>query len=322
MERSQHLLTGRIDIDALYESFCDKLPQSVRSTGKSLAHDLGLAPRRDIAWSAVFKHEVTLQAPVFFAEAMPDLDQRLLETVVLAHMLSVIEAFGSDRIADLQVADTPALRLVLSFMRDVRNDALAAAAGPALRDMATSADRRTHEAISEERRALLRGDAVSIEEYRAISAGKQAVGVPASLALARAAGWANDALDTLQSTLMGVWLGLQFQDDVADWEEDFARGGAWAVLLARRSLPGGTDDGGSPGKLVLSSGVQAEMLELARSHFSQAAEGAEAVGAARLARWARDRASEVREQAEGERRSPGYFSRLRKLGAWRAEVLT
>jgi hypothetical protein len=310
-----------IDIDALYDAFCTQLPEEIRKAGETLACDLGLSPRRDIAWSDVFKHEVTLQAPVFFAEGMPGVERRLLETAVLAHMLSVIEAFGSDRIADRQAEDTPELRRVLSCMRDARDAALEATGGPAFRETAARADRRTHDAISSERVALLRGEAVSIEEYSEISAGKQAVGIPASLALARAAGWAQSAIDTVQSTLMGVWLGLQFQDDVADWEEDLVRGGAWAVLLSRRSTPAYTGDDASLRRLVFSSGVQAEMLELAEWHFSEAAKGADTLGALQLGRWARGRASEVREQSEGERRSPGYVSRSRKLGAWKAEVL-
>src|SRR4051794_8258470 len=100
-------MISRIDIDALYAAFCDQLPGDVRSAGETLARDLGLAPRSDIAWSAVFKHEVTLQAPGFFAEAMPEVKRPLVEAAVLAHMLSVIEAFGSDRIADRQAEDTP-----------------------------------------------------------------------------------------------------------------------------------------------------------------------------------------------------------------------
>jgi hypothetical protein len=312
----------RVDIDALYDGFCDQLPGDVRSAGKTLACDLGLVPKPDIAWSDVFKHEVTLQAPVFFAEGMPGVERPLLEAAVLAHMLSVIEAFGSDRIADRQAEDTPELRRLLSLMRDARDDALAATAGSALREIARRADRRTRDAISSERVALLCGAAVSLEKYSEISAGKQAVGIPGSLALARAAGWATHAIECLESTLMGVWLGLQFQDDVADWEEDFARGGAWAVLIARRSLSVDANDLASLRRLVLSSGAQVEMLELAHQHLFDAARGADALGALRLGRWARDCAAEAREQAEGERRSPGYFSRARKLGAWKAEVLT
>jgi hypothetical protein len=315
-------MMSHIDIDALYDAFRDQLPGDIRSAGKTLACDLGLAPRPDIAWSSVFKHEVTLQAPIFFAEGMPGVERPLVEAAVLAHMLSVIEAFGSDRIADQQAEDTPELRRLLSLMRDARDDALAATAGPALREIARRADRRTRDAISAERVALLRGEAVSLEEYSEISAGKQTVGIPGSLALARAAGWETHALECLESTLMGVWLGLQFQDDVADWEEDFARGGAWAALLARRSVSVDAADLASLRRLVLSSGVQAEMLELAERHFSEAARGADALGAQRLGRWARDRGAEAREQSEGERKSPGYVSRARKLGAWKAEVLT
>jgi len=122
--------------------------------------------------------------------------------------------------------------------------------------------------------------------------------------------------------LMGVWLGLQFQDDVYDWQEDVERGGAWVVLLARSSLcaraPG---DPVALRRWVDSSGVPAQMLARAEAHFRGACEGAARLGATRLARWAGAGALSASEQYEGERRSPGYVRRLRALSGFRAEVV-
>jgi hypothetical protein len=311
-----------IDIDALYDAFCSGLPPDLRGTARALAAALGLVPNADVPWSQVFKNEVTLRAPNLIAEGMPGIGPALVEKAVLAHMLSIIEAFGTDRVADRQVDETPELRRILQSLRTARDDALQTLGGDACRALAAEADRRTHQAILAERSVLVRGDAVDFEMYREISSGKQAVGLPASIALATRAGWTTSQLVTLRSTLMGVWLGLQFQDDVADWEDDLTRGGAWLVVLARGANPeGARSDLASVQATVFGSGVLARVLDLSRAEYAQAGAGAELLGAHRLAQWATDRGHQATTEADGERRSPGFVGRLRKLNAWKAEVL-
>ncbi|HEX4336038.1 MAG TPA: hypothetical protein VH062_09010 [Polyangiaceae bacterium] len=310
-----------IDIDALYDAFCSGLPADVRVGARALGHTLGLVPSPEVPWGSVFKNEVTLGAPVLFAEGMVDVGRPLVEKAAFAHMLSVIEAFGSDRIADAQVDDTPELRRLLSLIRATRDDALESVGGPASRALATDADRLTHEAIDGERRLLLSGEATDLDTYQRLSAGKQAVGFPASVALATVAGWTAARLDTLERTLMGVWLGLQHQDDVADWEDDARRGGAWIVAVAGGAPAEERTDATALRQHVFSSGILARVLDLACERYAEAAAGARMLGARRLAEWADARRAEATAQAEGERKSPGFVDRQRRLNAWRAEVL-
>jgi hypothetical protein len=314
-------MTNDVDIDALYDSFCASVPEALAETARTLAFRLKLVPSEDIPWSAVFKHRVTLRAPMLFAEAMPGIDSRTVEHAVLAHMLAVIEAFGTDRIADQQTADDPALRSVLELARRARDAALIRVGGQDAAAMGRRADRRTLESIATERGLLSRGEPVSLETYERVSAGKQAVGVPATVVLAEAAGWGEAKLETVRSTLMGVWLGLQFQDDVVDWEDDTARGGAWAVLLALQWTAGASRELGALRKLVLGSGALVDMLQLAAGQFQIARSGAEWLGAAELAEWLRGREAEALDYCAREERSPGYVLRLMKLSPWAAEVL-
>jgi hypothetical protein len=310
-----------MDIDALYEAFRDRLPPPIRDYGRGLAQVLDLAPSADVPWSAVFKHEITLHAPALIAQAMPGVSAAHLEPALLSHMLSIIEAFGSDRIADGQVSATPELLQLLSAMRTARDAALHEVGGQRSVEAAHAADQRTLGAIARERELFATGEPVSLEKYIEVSSAKQAVGFPASLALATAAGFGDTEAKAVEAALMGAWLGLQFGDDVADWEEDAKRGGAWALLLAKRVHSDG--DGAAicePGPLA-STGILSTMLDLSRRHFEVSAEAARSLGAERLATWAAERGAEAAECCEGERRSPGYFSRMQKLAAWRAEVL-
>lgn len=313
-----------IDIDSLYDVFCAALPPESRAVALALAYELKLAPAPDLPWSAVFKHEVTLGAPALIAENMHGAESRATERAVLAHMLAVIEAFGTDRIADEQVAGSPELAEVLRLARTARDAALFEIGGADAKRMAEQADRQTREAIATERLLLARGEPVDFGTYESVSAGKQAVGLPASLVLARTAALHGPKLETVRETLMGIWLGLQFQDDVADWEDDVTRGGAWAVLLARRVLPAALNPSAFPNlrELVLSSGVLASMLGLSAGRFRTALAGAESLGAERLSAWLRARSAEALDLCEKEGRSPGYFGRLKALAPWAAEVLT
>jgi hypothetical protein len=314
-------MTTTPDIDVLYERFCSALPTDVQPLARSLAFELKLVPTPSVPWSAVFKHAVTLQAPRLLAEGI-SAESPAIERAVLAHMLAVIEAFGTDRIADQQVDDKPELHRVLSFVRTARDEALSAIGGDDAMRMARAADLETRAAIASERTILGRGEPVDFLTYEATSAGKQAVGIPASVALAKSARLGSAQLDIVRSTLMGIWLGLQFQDDVADWEDDIAHGGAWAVVLARQARFENKTHGAPNLKhLVLSSGVLAEMLALSASRFYSAVAGAESLGAGRLAEWLRARAAEVFDFCEKERRNPGYLWRMKRLAPWASEVL-
>jgi len=313
-----------LDIDVLYEEFCGSLPAELEPTARALSQRLALAPSPDIPWSEVFKHRVTLHAPALFEGVLPRPKPRHVERAVLAHMLAVIEAFGTDRIEDRQVPDEPRLREVLRCARDARDVALVELGGASARELAAESDARTLDAIATERRLFLRGSGVSFETYRTVSAGKQSVGLPGTIVLARASGWDARSVELARSTLLSLWLGLQFQDDVFDWEDDLARGGAWAVLLADpspRGEPRGSRSLDDARASIFASNVLSKMLELALEEYRQALDGAEQLAARPLVEWLRGRVEEAAELWEDERESPGRLLRRRKLAPWAREVL-
>jgi hypothetical protein len=238
-------------------------------------------------------------------------------------MLSVIEAFGMDRIEDGQVEATPALTAVLERIRRERDAAcgrvVPGTPGDSVVDPA-AADWVTHHAILTERALLTSKEPVGFTTYESIALAKQSAGLVAAVALARSAGWSPRRRLATRRTLESIALGLQMHDDVVDWEDDEARGGAWVVALVR----GGPDLVQDPVALrsvVLRSGVLEVLLRRARWHFHAAALRARALGALRLASWARGRAERLSRLVDAESRSPGYAIRVHALSAWATEVL-
>ena len=208
---------------------------------------------------------------------------------VLAHMLAVIDAFGTDRIEDEQIESSPGVFAVLGQARRERDRAMARIYGgspPAESDF-RAADALSLRAIRRERAMLLSARPVDMRVYETASLDKQCPGILASVALARAAGWTERRCRAVRATLGNVWLGLQIADDVVDWEDDVQRGGAWAVCLMRGLGP--------PSRLrakesirmqVLQSGILATMLARALKHMRSARRRATVLGAHRLAAWA------------------------------------
>jgi hypothetical protein len=307
-------------IDDLYEDFTRSLSAPLSESARALAVTLRLAPERGIPWSQVFSHEVTLAAPALVAEGLENVGAAQVEAAVQAHMLAVLEAFGTDRIADRQVAPSAELLELLHAMREARDAAILRVPVTDGDETVTyaHADPTTRRAIDREESILSSGRGISFQEYEAVSLGKQAVGLPASLALGFADGCDVPRLRTLLALLGGVWLGLQMLDDVVDWEDDAARSGAWAVALS------GAERSGDPAAvrhIVLNSGVLARMLARARRHFRSAHRRAKSLGAVQLAEWAQERQVSTETLLEAERAAPGYARRTFALGAWAAEVL-
>jgi hypothetical protein len=309
---------GPPPIDPLYAAFVASLPEPLGRAAKALAVTLGLSPSRDVPWSEVFSHEVTLAAPWLVAEAMPGVPPAAVADATLAHLLAVIEAFGTDRVEDGQVAETAELSALLAHARLARDramtrfvDGTAGAVGAYQR-----AERETLEAIRAERALLGSGGAVTFDRYLAVVHGKQRVGLPASLALARAAGWDDRRVRCLARLLDAVSEALQIHDDVLDWEDDLGRGGSFAASLAapEPDLPAAK-------QRVHASGVLARMLAAAARRFRAARRRASALGATRLARWAREREEVTSDLARREGESPGYTNRAHALSVWARTVL-
>lgn len=305
-------------VDELYAGFVATLPAHLRVHGRALAHQLRLAPSPDVPWSQVFGHEVTLAAPALFAEAMPGVSPRAVREAVMAQSLAAIEAFGTDRIEDAQVAATPELVLVLEYVRRARDASLLRVC-PGVADPEIDFQRmgaKTLAAIREERTVYQEGAPVTFAHYERTSLGKQSVGFPASLALAHAAGWDASKRIAASEALGSIWLGLQLPDDVHDWEDDQSRGGAWAVVVA-----GARPELGDMRKQVFASGVLPKLLARGRWHFGNVRRLATALGAPRLAAWGAAQEARVGSLLENERKSAGYTARHHALIAWAREVL-
>jgi hypothetical protein len=217
----------------------------------------------------------------------------------------------------------------LTHLRSKRNDELALVAGDYARGLAEAADAETAQAIQAERRALASGKPTMLRQYEAISAAKQAVGLPATLALARAVGWGEGKANLARAALMGTWLGLQFQDDVVDWEEDACAGGAWAVALAVHRIESNSAKQVAPRStnlddlkaLVFSTGVLADMLERSVAQFRAGHSAAQELGSETLAAWLCSREREALDFWRHEQGSPGYVVRMKALHPWASEVL-
>ncbi len=313
-------------IDSLYAAFADSLPPRAREVARNLPYLLKLAPEPGIRFGQVFSHEVTLGAPFLVADAFPQAPEQLVRAAGMAHLLSVVEAFGTDRVADAQVESSAELSEVFGFLREARDAALERTLTGASREGAL-ADARTRQAIAEERGVVAALRPVTLDAYERMSLGKQAVGFPASVALARALGQSERRVAQLERLLAGVWLGLQFEDDVIDWEDDWSNGGAWAACIARgmREANAAPDDKPTEPDLirraVLSTGALRAMLELARRRYRVAWRHAQALGARRLATWARERTDKVSALIPLEAKYAGYTVRARKLAPWAVEVL-
>ncbi len=303
-------------IDDLYERVVDSLPSSQRKLARSLPYVLKLAPVSSARWSDVFSHEVTLGAPGLVAQAFPQSSPEIVRAATLGHALSVIEAFGRDRIADGQVAGKDELlKALLDQLRAARNGALATYDPECERELAL-ADRRTRVAIVEERNLLRAVAPVSFAEYERVSLRKQALGFPGSLTLARALDAGEVVVAKVQRMLEGVWLGLQIEDDVMDWEDDWRSGGAWAVCLAaalpvrsRLSDEAGAAD--SARHLVFDRGVLRSMLERSMAQYRVAGSIGRELGALRLAEWAKTRELEARRAHPSREKHAGYSIRVR-----------
>jgi hypothetical protein len=318
----------RDELDALYAAFCETLPNELRTCARELPFRLKMGPTRSTPWSRVLGQEVTFAAPALFAEAMPEVHPSLVRQAVLAHALAVIEAFGTDRLEDGQIPPSPQIERILEHARTTRDGALARVGVRAdpLVDFGR-AGREMLSAIAMERDLLEGMIPTTFSRYEAIALGKARIGFPASLALARAVGWDDERCETVAKTLSAIWLGMQYHDDVVDWEDDLRRGSAWAILLARstrietppRDRPTERDP---IRKMILESGVLARMLRRAYRHFRAARLRAEALGCRQLATWARAKERHGRALVENETRSSGYAVRAHALAPWAAEVLT
>lgn len=310
-------------VDAIWSAFSSTLPLELRGEAATLSRAVGLVPIAGIPWSKVFKHEVTLAVPALFADAMPQVAPATVMLATTAHMLAIIDAFAVDRMLDRQATDSPTLRRLLEHVRARRDRAIRELSGEA-ESPYVAAERDAARAIEHERVLLQNATPASIADYARVSLAKQAVAFPASLALAKAVGWSQRQQRAVEHVLRGIVLGLQFHDDVVDWEDDHRHGGAWAFNLCR----GRTQDPAGPETeldrvrpSVYASGVLATMMNLARLRYRGAHRVAKVLGASSLACWTAEQEAIAAELAEREKNSAGYAVRAHLLSNWAMEVI-
>jgi len=310
-------------VDDLYEAFADRIGEPLSASARDLPRALHLAPL-PVPWSRVLSHEVTLGAPALFAEAMVGVPRSIVRDAVLAHLLAVVDAFGTDRIEDEQIEGSPSVFAVLGQARRERDRAMARICGatPPPESDFRNTDALTIRAIRNERAVLLSARPVDVKTYEAASLDKQCTGIVASVTLARIAGWSDRRCNAVRGALGSVCLGLQIADDVVDWEDDLQRGGAWPVCLMRGQGPvSGLRVREPIRNQVLRSGILAVMLKRAWAHMRAARRRAMVLGARRLGAWAGEQETRLAALFAAESRSAGYAVRAHALAAWASEVL-
>lgn len=317
--------------EAMYEGFANALPAQLRATALGLPSALGLLPYANLPFDHVFSHEVTHGAPEILLEVLPEASPERVRIATLSHILGVVETLGRDRVSAGRVPQSNTVLAVLDELRAARSRLSEQILSGSACEL-ERANQAVREAIREERALLRRLEAASFDDYRRITLGKQAVRASAALWLARASGVSERTLEQIRRALRGVWLGLEFEDDAGDWEEDFRFGaGAWAVSLARRRLelgepPKSADQRQTEPNLVrqrvFRTGVLHSMLRAARQQYRSTFRYARLLGAHRLASWADQRVQRLDDILPLEQRFAGYTVRARRLAPWAVHVLT
>ena len=293
-------------IDDLYAAFADGLGPPLSATARDLPRALRLTAAAR-PWSRVFPHEITLGAPALFTEALPGVPSSLTHDAVLAHLLAVIDSFGTARIEDERIDASPQVFAVLGHVRRERDRAMMRlySRTPFADTDFRSADAMTIRALRRERATLKMAYPVDIELYERTLLDKRCSGFLASVALARIGGLGPRGCRAVRAILESVSLALQICDDVDDWEADLERGGAWALCLMRGAPPpphSGKHSRrrGSARAEVVESGVLERMLQRARLHMKAARRRSAALGAQRLAGWAAAEETRVGARLAGE----------------------
>jgi hypothetical protein len=298
-------------VDELYEGFADQIGASLSAGARDLPRALRLA-HQPLPWSRVFSHEITLGAPALIGEPMGGVPGSVTRDAVLAHLLAVIGAFGTARIEDERIEASPRVFAVLGHVRRERDRAMVRLLSrTTLADTDfRAADMMTIRAVRRERSLLKSTYPVDLDLYERTLLEKRCSGVISSLTLARIAGLGPRRCRAVRATLESVSVALQIYEHVVDWEADLQRDGAWTLCLMKgtRTPPRSGSRpmrGATQPREVLESGVLEIMLSRARMHMRAARRRAWALGARRLALWARSQEAPLESLAAADVRCAG-----------------
>jgi hypothetical protein len=288
----QALTMVRELVDDLYDEFVDRIGPPLSASARDLPRVLRLAPSA-LPWSQVFTHEVTLGAPALFAESATGVPAAFVRDAVQAHMLAVIESFGTARIEDERIDASPQVFAVLGRARLERDRAMARlfSRTPLADTDFRAADAVTIRAVRRERSMTASMYPVDFDVYEQTLIDKRCSGVLASVALGRIAGLGTRQCRGVRAILESIAVSLEIYDDVVDWERDLSRGGSWATCLLRGAItPPYSGKHATRGaglrSEVLGSGVLDAMLSRAGMHMRAARRRASALRAEQLAFWA------------------------------------
>jgi hypothetical protein len=313
-------------VDDVYATFCEDLPVSLQQPAQNLAASLGLSAP-GVPWSRVFPHPFTLTVPGIVADASPPVDASVVRAAVVAHVMGLIQAVAMGREATGAVSATPEIRRVLSAVRMAKEQACGRLGGASFWAQARFdlAIQQVEQALSVERTCLGNAHSADWTTYERVATAKQAVMLPAPLSLARESHWRRDRREELRRMITAIALGLQLARDVTEWEDDHARGGAWALALARGIADADPDVEpwvGSVHSEVLESGILARLLRRAHESFQTGHELAIALGLGRVAQWTSTQGLALADLHRAEASFPGYAVRAAVLQAWAEEVLS
>jgi hypothetical protein len=294
-------------IDHTYARFVNRLPEHLATVAADLPHRLGLTPNAGTPWSRVFNNPAVLGFPMLLLAGAGRVPPETRDLAGAAHLFAIIGAFGMDRIDDGQIVVGLGERAIIDRVRRARDKALAPllAQAPAVTFDYAEGERLTAESVQEERAAAAGREPVTMARYLAVAWKKQGLAFPACLAAAAAAGLPPEEQQQVEAAVAGAALGLQYRDDVVDWEDDLAQGFAWAPALLAQP-PSGPATSAELQERLHAEGVLVRLLEMSSAAFGAAAEAASALGAEALATWARAQAELTAGLAAREATTPGF----------------
>jgi hypothetical protein len=312
-------------IDRTYARFVRELPADLAAIAHDLPHRLGLTPNPGTPWSRIFNNGAVLGLPMLLLADPSRVPPEITRTAAAAHLFAIIGAFARDRIDDGQVVVGLRERAIIDRLDRARDAALAPlrALAPAfIRDFGW-AERMTAESVAEERATAAGQEPATLARYLAVAWKKQGLAFPAALAAAAAAGLPAEAQRQVEAVAAGAALGLQYRDDVVDWEDDLVHGFAWAPAVFASAAAAPAPISTLAARLHASGGL-VRMLGMSSAAFGSAANAAAALGAEALATWAREQAELTAELARHEAVSPGFavnWERERKARRERQQAL-
>jgi hypothetical protein len=279
-------------VDDLYRAFADRIGATLSAGALDLPRALRLT-REARPWSQVFSDEITLGAPALFAESMVGVPSSTTRDAMLAHLLAVIDSFGTTRIEDERIEASPQVFAVLGHARRERDLAMVRLfSRTSLADTDfRAADAMTIRAVRRERSMLKSAYPANLDLYSKTLLDKRCSWTLASVALARIAGLGPRRCRAVRATLESISVALQICEHVVDWEADIERGASWTMCVmkgTRRPPSSGIRPtrGATTRNEVLESRVLEVMLARARLHMRAARRRAAALRAHRLATWA------------------------------------